>query len=386
MTACDSTDLLVFSHLRWDFIFQRPHHILSRYGKYRRVYYFEEPVFGMTEIPRIHIKETNENVLVVVPHLPSTLVPEKLHAILSELIDELIYEEEIIDFTLWYYSPLALEFSRHLTPKTTIFDCMDELSSVYPNSDRFNALEKELLEKADLVFMGGFTLFESKKHLHKNMHPFPSSIDFHHFSKARQKLIEPDDQIHIPHPRIGFYGLIDQRINLELIHELAKIKPHYQFIVAGPIINIDKSKLPQRNNIHFLEKKDYHVLPLYLAGWDCAMMPYHLNESTQYASPTNTLEFLAAGRPIVSTSLKDVVHPYQKQKLVHIADTPHEFGDSIDFAMKEMKLPEWIDRVDHYLKDNNWDNTFSKMSQLELTLMTSTKHNFNDGFYYEERL
>ncbi len=367
-TNCETTDLLVFSHLRWDFVFQRPQHLLTRHANHRRVFYFEEPVFGMTEVPRLHLRETSENVLVVVPYLPSNIESSQVEAAMIELVDELVYEEELIDYSIWYYTPMALSFSRHLEPRAVIFDCMDELSLFKGAPQSLIEMEAELLKKADVVFTGGHSLYEAKKHSHHNIHPFPSSIDFNHFSQGRQKLVEPDDQINIPHPRIGFYGVIDERFNVDLLKEMAELKPDFHFVIVGPVVKIDENTLPRRSNIHYLGKKDYQALPLYLAGWDCAMMPFALNDSTKYISPTKTPEFLASGRPVVSTSIRDVVNPYGNNKLVYIADDAETFVASIEMAMAEAKTPEWMDRVDHYLRDDSWDNTFSKMAALEMSL------------------
>jgi glycosyltransferase involved in cell wall biosynthesis len=364
-TFCETSDLLVFSHLRWDFVFQRPQHLLLRHAKHRRVFYFEEPVFGMTEVPRLHLRETNENVLVVIPYLPSNIEPSQMEAAMTDLVDELVYEEELIDYSVWYYTPMALAFSRHLEPKATIFDCMDELSLFKGAPQALLDLEAELMKRADVVYTGGHSLYEAKKHNHHNIHPFPSSIDYGHFSQARQRLVEPDDQINIPHPRIGFYGVIDERFNIELLADMAELRPDMQFVIVGPVVKIDPRSLPKRNNIHYLGKKDYHALPLYLAGWDCAMMPFALNDSTKFISPTKTPEFLAAGKSVVSTSIKDVVHPYGHQKLVHIADTPEEFIAAIELALEERKNVEWLDRVDHILRDNSWDLTFERMAKIE---------------------
>jgi hypothetical protein len=367
-TPCETSDLLVFSHLRWDFVFQRPQHLLSRHAKHRRVFYFEEPVFGMTEVPRLHLRETTENVLVVIPYLPSDIAPSKMEAALTDLVDELIYEEELIDFSVWYYTPMALSFSRHLEPRAVIFDCMDELSLFKGAPQSLIDMEAELMKKADVVYTGGHSLYEAKKNGHHNIHPFPSSIDFKHFSQARQKLVEPDDQINIPHPRIGFYGVIDERFNIDLLKEMAALRPDHHFVIIGPVVKIDPRTLPKSTNIHYLGKKEYHALPLYLAGWDCAMMPFALNDSTKFISPTKTPEFLAAGRPVVSTSIKDVVHPYGHHNMVHIADTAEDFVNCIDLAMEDRKNPEWIDRIDHHLRDNSWDITFQKMAALESSL------------------
>jgi glycosyltransferase involved in cell wall biosynthesis len=367
-TPCETTDLLVFSHLRWDFVFQRPQHLLTRHAKYRRVFYFEEPVFGMTEVPRLHLRETAQNVLIVIPYLPSSIESEKMEATLIDLVDELVYEEELIDYTIWYYTPMALNFSRHLEPRAIIFDCMDELSLFKGAPQALLDNENELMQIADVVFTGGYSLYEAKKNRHHNIYPFPSSIDFNHFSQARLRLVEPDDQINIPHPRIGFYGVVDERFNYRLLEQMADLKKDYQFIIIGPNAKINVEDLPQRPNIHYLGKKDYHALPLYLAGWDCAMMPFALNDSTKFISPTKTPEFLAAGKPVVSTSIRDVVHPYGVNKLVRIADSAEDFIDAIDLSMKECKTPEWLDRIDHGIRDNSWDITFTKMASIESLL------------------
>lgn len=377
MVTWDSTDLIVLSHLRWDFLFQRPQHILSRYGRYRRVYYFEEPLFGMTEIPRLHIKETPDNVLVVVPHIPTKGSPQELNLQLAKLLDELIEDEEIIEYSLWYYTPMALNFTRHLKPQNIIFDLMDELINFYEDKRQLGLLEKELTDNADLVFMNGRTLFNSKKHLNSNIHELPSSIDFKHFSLARQKLIEPDDQVHIPHPRIGFYGVIDQRVDLEIIGKIAELEPLYQFIVLGPIINVKTSELPIRNNIHFLDKKDYHALPLYLAGWDCVFMPYRLDDSTKLFSPAKILEFLAAGKPVVASPLPDIIYSYKGKELIHLAKSPEEFIKKINLALQENRNEEWITKIDSFLQDQNWDDLFSKMIYLESDLAKDKTRNMD---------
>ena len=373
-TVCETSDLLVFSHLRWDFVFQRPQHLLSRHAKHRRVYYFEEPVFGMTDIPRLHLRETSEGVQVVVPYLPANIKHEEMESSLRDLVDELVFEEELSNMTLWYSTPVALSFSKHLESSAVIFDCMDELSLFKGAPQSLLDNEAALLKKADVVFTGGHSIYEAKKNSHHNIHPFPSSIDYKHFSQGRKNLVEPADQKDIPHPRLGFYGVIDERFDIDLLAEMAKLKPDLHFVIVGPVVKIDPETLPKSSNIHYLGKKDYHALPLYLASWDCAIMPFALNESTKFISPTKTPEFLAAGKPVVSTSIKDVINPYGTQKLVYIADTAAEFVECAQKAMDEKASDKnWIDRVDHFLSDNSWDLTFEKMANLEKEI---TKTNF----------
>lgn len=367
---CEKSDLLVFSHLRWDFVYQRPQHLMSRFAHHRRVFYFEEPVFGMTEVPRLHLRKTSESVQVAVPYVPAETGAEDLERILTELLNELVEEENIEHLTAWYYTPMALCFSRHLRAQVTVFDCMDELSLFKGAPKRLVDLESELMRRADIVFTGGQSLYEAKKKNHQNIHPFPSSIDHGHFSQGRLQLVEPEDQVNIPHPRIGFYGVIDERLDIDLLARMADLRSDFQFIVIGPVAKIDPATLPLRSNIHYLGKKDYHTLPLYLAGWDCAMMPFAINESTRFISPTKTPEYLAAGKPVVSTPIRDVISPYADNELVHIADSAEGFVDCIEQAMNERTYEQgWLERVDDFLRGNSWDSTFESMAKLESRIL-----------------
>lgn len=366
-TICNPNDLIVFSHLRWDFVFQRPQHLMVRFAKHRRVFYVEEPVLSEIKYPTFHIRLTKDNVNIVVPHLPKKTKTESINASMKTIIDELIFSQNIIKYNSWYYTPMALPFTRHLSPESILFDCMDELSLFKGAPQALIDLESELLEISHLVFTGGASLYQAKKHRHHNIHPFPSSIEYDHFSMAREIFDDPEDQMYIPHPRIGFYGVIDERLDIDLLKNMSGLKPDYQFIILGPVIKIDEDDLPKASNIHYLGKKEYIDLPFYLSGWDCAMMPFALNDSTRFISPTKTPEFLAAGRPVVSTSITDVINPYKYEALIHIADTAEEFIECIDKAMNE-KNNEWLSRVENFLKGNSWDKTFERIAALEIEL------------------
>ncbi|HWH62052.1 MAG TPA: glycosyltransferase, partial [Ginsengibacter sp.] len=270
----------------------------------------------------------------------------------------------ITHYILWYYTPMALEYSDHLHPKLIIYDCMDELSAFKfadPDLKKYEAL---LFEKADLVFTGGYSLYEAKKHLHKNIHPFPSSIDKAHFITARSEVSQPDDQKNIPYPRLGFYGVIDERMDIRLIAEMADMRPDWHFILIGPVIKIDPATLPQRKNIHYLGSKAYNELPLYLSGWDIAMLPFEMNESTKYISPTKTPEYLAAGKPVISTSITDVITPYGEKGLVHIADTAKDFINAAEIIFSNPNKKAWLKEVDVFLADISWNNTWHQMTDL----------------------
>lgn len=356
-------DLVCLSHLRWDFVYQRPQHLLSRFAKERRVFFIEEPIFGEGPM-HLDISQRDCGVQVVVPRLPKELASEgALDSIQREMIDRLFAERNIGEHILWYYTPMAMSWSRHLQSVATIYDCMDELSA-FKNAPRaLKDREAELFKRADLVFTGGQSLYEVKRHQHKNVYAFPSSIDAPHFAQARSIVDEPADQKEIPHPRLGFFGVIDERLDIELVDAVASMRPDWHLVMIGPIVKIDPADLPRRANIHYLGGKDYKELPSYLAGWDVALLPFARNESTRFISPTKTPEYLAAGCPVVSTSIRDVVRPYGENGLVHIADTPAEFVAAIEAALKEDNESR-IAQVDAFLAQTSWDRTWRRMAEL----------------------
>lgn len=358
-----SYSLICLSHLRWDFVYQRPQHLLSRFARERNVYFLEEPVFvdGKTHL---ETSRRDENLTILAPHIShSDKEKRNLADIQREMLDDFIKSEKINDFVLWFYTPMAMDFASHLKPLATIFDCMDELSAFKFAPRELIENEKKLLEKADLVFTGGQSLYEAKKNKHPKVFAFPSSIDAAHFRRARSIETEPEDQKSIPHPRFGFCGVIDERMDIELLGAIADLRPEWQFVMIGPVVKIASEDLPRRENIHYLGGKKYQDLPAYLAGWDVAMMPFAMNESTRFISPTKTPEYLAAGLPVVSTPIRDVVRPYGEIGLTHIAATAEEFVAAGEKALNE-DMYERIQKADEFLSHNSWDKTQAEMERL----------------------
>jgi UDP-galactopyranose mutase len=241
---------------------------------------------------------------------------------------------------------------------------MDELSAFKFAPPALKLLEQEMFEKADIVFTGGYSIYESKKNSHHNIHPFPSSIDKTHFEKAREGNKDPEDQQPIPHPRFGFYGVLDERFDIELVAEVARQKPGWHFVMIGPVVKIDPAQLPRLENIHYLGGKEYKQLPDYLSGWDIATIPFALNESTKFISPTKTPEYLAGGKPVISTPITDVVNPYQKYNLVHIASDARQFIKAATSEFEQVDKSEWLQRVDAFLAHQSWDKTWLQMAEL----------------------
>lgn len=358
-----TTHLVCFSHLRWNFVYQRPQHLLSRFARQFKVHFIEEPVFDATT-DYLDISTSAENLWIVVPHLREGLSEAEVIAHQKELLTNLFIERNITNYFFWYYTPMMLSISDHFTPVMTVYDCMDELAAFKFAPQCLKDKENELFAKADLVFTGGYSLYEAKKHRHSDVHPFPSSIDTEHYFKARLYTIDPADQAHIPHPRIGYFGVIDERIDLNLIEGIARRKPEWHIVMIGPIAKISPDSLPKLPNIHYLGMKHYSELPSYISGWDIAMMPFAHNESTRYISPTKTPEYLAAGRPVISTPIIDVLRQYGRNGLVNIAGTPEEFVRVASLELENNDRDEWLQHVNEFLSQNSWDKTWQRMMNL----------------------
>lgn len=352
--------LICFSHLRWNFVYQRPQHLMTRASENYRVYFIEEPIWG--DELRVTTCQQGDQLTVVVPHLPHGLSHEEFIRYQRQLVDELLEREKITDFVAWYYTPMALLFTDHLKPAVTVYDCMDELSAFLGAPRELIDKEKELIDQADVVFTGGYSLYEAKRDRHSAVFAFPSSIDFRHFSIARAKLPDPDDQRPIDQPRIGFSGVIDERFDRDLIAELARRRPDWQFVMLGPIVKIDPASLPQGPNVHYLGMKDYKQLPTYFSNWDVAILPFALNESTRFISPTKTPEYLSAGLPVVSTPIRDVIRTYGNAGFAQIAHDARSFEQAIERALTGQQQVDW-DSVDSFLEENSWDHTWAEMNK-----------------------
>jgi UDP-galactopyranose mutase len=362
----DSTDfdLICLSHLRWDFVYQRPQHLLSRCAKERRVIFFEEPHYG--DGLRLDVRRSEEGVLVAVPHLPESVRGRREHeeALLQALLSRLFAEQQVREHVLWYYTPMPVAWTRQLRSLGVVYDCMDELSAFKYAPQELVERERELFRRADLVFTGGQSLYEAKRGKARHVYAFPSGIDREHFGRARQVTEEPADQAGIPHPRLGFFGVVDERFDLELLNALSRERPDWQFVIIGPVVKIDPQDLPRGANVHYLGGKSYKELPEYLAGWDVATLLFARNEHTRYISPTKTPEYLAAGKPVVSTSIKDVVRPYGEMGIVRIADDAPSFVAAAEELMEAGADADWLARVDAMLAQNTWDRTWARMSEL----------------------
>jgi UDP-galactopyranose mutase len=363
-----SDALICFSHLRWDFVFQRPQHLMTRFAQDRRIIIFEEPLKADPDRgPSLDLRpDAKTGVTVATPKLPEGLAGFGRDVILRQLLDELLSEQEIANPTLWYYTPMMLPFSRHLSAAAVVYDCMDELANFRFAPAELKALEAELIGRADVMFTGGYSLYEAKRDHHPNVHPFPSSVDRAHFAKAREDAPDPADIADAPRPRFGFYGVIDERLDLDLIAKLADARPDWTLVMVGPVVKISPEDLPRRPNIFWPGNKSYAELPHYLGAWDVALMPFAMNDSTRFISPTKTPEYLAGGRPVVSTPITDVVRSYGDIEAVKIAGDAESFVAACESALQLARGEDraWLAEVDAKLADLSWCQTQRRMAAL----------------------
>lgn len=356
--------LICFSHLRWDFVLQRPQHLMQRFARERQVYFFEEYIPTDHHLAYLEYHPfAGTSIIAVRPRIPHGWDEAQRDAALGQLLDMLLRLHESAAPILWFYSPMMFNFARHVEASAVVYDCMDELANFRFAPPRLKELESELMARADVVFTGGASLFDAKRHRHDNIHAFPSSVDVGHFATSRDGLAPAADLSSIPGPRLGFYGVIDERIDLALLETVALARPYWSLVMVGPLAKIGPHDLPLVANLHFLGARNYADLPAYLAGWDVALMPFAINDATRFISPTKTPEYLAAGLPVVSTPIADVVAEYGALGGVRIASTASQFIAACEAALA-LRPVDWRSEVDAKLSSMSWDRTYTKMSRL----------------------
>ncbi|WP_296946948.1 glycosyltransferase [uncultured Massilia sp.] len=355
--------IVVFSHLRWDFVFQRPQHLLSRLAQHYPVLFVEEPEYD-GGAPFMHRSHPAPNVTVCRAHTPIQAPgfhDEQLR-LLQPMVAELAPPGE--DVIAWFYTPMALPLLQALQPTCVVYDCMDELASFKNPPKQLLQRESALLNIADLVFAGGPSLYEAKKHRHPNVHCFPSSVDVQHFRQALDRGRSHPQQDAIPHPRLGFYGVLDERFDPELVDQVAAARPDWQIVLAGPVVKIETARLPRRPNIHYLGQQSYEALPDLLAGWDVCLMPFAINEATKFISPTKVLEYMAAQLPIVGTPIADVANPYGH--VVAIAGDADAFTAACEAALAQTpeQRARMVEAMQAIVAATSWNRTATRMREL----------------------
>lgn len=354
--------ILCFSHLRWNFVWQRPQQIMSRFARSRPVYFVEEPIASAeTRIASLAVT-SDAGVTILTPHVPHGFAPgfgSHVNGIIQKLLETHL-AGRLSHAVIWYETPMALGAApRTITPDLVVFDVMDELANFRYAPAEITKLDSALINQADLVFTGGPSLYRRRADQHPRVYCFTSGVDQVHFAAPQSE--PPLDMDGFEGPVIGFYGVLDERIDFALLNELAILRPTWNIVLVGPMAKITEEDLAHQPNIFYLGLRSYAELPSYLARFDCAILPFALNESTTFISPTKTLEYLAGGKPVVSTAIRDVVDLYGS--VVDIAGTAAEFVRAIEAS--------WAERGDaarnreHHVADilrhYDWDAIVGRM-------------------------
>lgn len=364
-----SHGILAFSHLRWSFVWQRPQQFLSRFAANHPVLFVEEPLFDLEDgmDPTLEIQSAGNNVTVAVPHFPVGTQWEANHDAMRELtrrgISVVNENGAFNEPLLWYYSPMMVEWSLgHFPARGVVYDCMDELSQFKGAPAGLIENERRLIENADVVFTGGYELYEKKSKQHSNVHCFGCGVEYDHFARAQDTdLPVPADVQAIKRPIIGWFGVVDERVDYQLLKQAAELRPDYSFVLVGPVVKVDPASLPQAENLYWLGGRDYKDLPDYCRAFDVCMMCFAINEATEFINPTKALEYLATGKPVISTPVKDVVRQYRD--FVEIAGTPEEFVEAVDRLLENPdreRIQRGIDRA----RECSWEGTVSQMRDL----------------------
>ena len=355
--------LIVFCHLRWDFVFQRPQHLMTRLAQHYNILFVEEPMHTDGET-RLEKTQVAPNITVCRPHTPihqfgfhDDQLPT-LQVLLADLVPQ---DEQPV---VWFYTPMALPLLQNFKPSKVVYDCMDELAMFKNAPKQLLQRESALLNIADVVFTGGPSLYQSKRDRHANAHCFSSSVDAAHFRQAQDKRISHPEQAHIPHPRLGFYGVIDERFDVDLVSSMADAHPEWQIVLVGPVVKIDPASLPKQPNVHYMGQRTYDQLPQFLAGWDVCLLPFAMNDSTKFISPTKVLEYMAAELPSVSTPITDVKVPYGD--VVEIAESHADYIAACErqLALSDDARQAMAQRMREVVAGTSWDRTASRMHEL----------------------
>lgn len=361
--------IVVHSHLGWDWVWQRPQQFLSRLSTTHRVLFVEGPVPCDVEAATVKLREVSDypNIVVVQMQMPAArwndgawVDRERRRLVKSVLAGPI--GRDFQNPVQWFYDPMAVTaFAGHLDECAIVYDCMDQLSQFKDAPPELVRRERELLAVADVVFAGGPKMWVDKREYNSNCFSYGCGVDVAHFGKARlEATASPNDVRQLSGPVLGFFGVVDERIDYELLAKLADHNPHWNVVIVGPTAKVDPATFPQRSNLHWLGGRDYSQLPAYAKAFDVCLMPFAINEATEFINPTKALEYMATATPVVSTAIEDVILQYSD--VVRVAHTHKDF---IGACNREVNTPTKarIARGLTMARRNTWDSIVAQLEQ-----------------------
>jgi hypothetical protein len=380
--SADEYPILVHSHLCWDWVWQRPQQFLSRLSTRHRILFVEtvgpDPHLAA---PYARFREADgfPNITLLRIQFPTgqwsdgSFVDRERRRLVQQALKSEFLAPQFQNPVQWFYDPMAVTaFGGRMNEIATVYDCMDELSKFKGAPPVIVERERELLALADVVFTGGRKMFEAKSRFNANCHFYGCGVDVEHFGKARDESTRvPDDLAHLKRPVLGYFGVVDERMDYELVAKLADANPQWSVAIIGPAIKVDPAQFPQRPNLHWLGGRDYKDLPSCCKGFDVCLMPFAMNEHTEYINPTKSLEYMATGRPIVSSAVPDVISNFGS--VVKIGHSHEEF---IAHCRRAAAAPDQdaIQRGLNVAAGNSWESIVNQLDQHIRDVLVRNNH------------
>jgi glycosyltransferase involved in cell wall biosynthesis len=369
--SAEDYSLIVHCHLCWDWVWQRPQQFLSRLSARHRILFVEtvgpDPQLA-APYARFREAEGFPNITLLRIQFPTgqwsdgRFVDRERRRLVQEALKSELLAGQFQNPVQWFYDPMAVAaFGGRMDEAATVYDCMDELSKFKGAPPVIVERERKLLALADVVFTGGRKMFEAKSRFNANCHFYGCGVDVNHFGKARDESTRvPDDLAHLKKPVLGYFGVVDERMDYELVAKLADANPDWSVAIIGPAIKVDPGQFPQRPNLHWLGGRDYQALPACCKGFDVCLMPFAMNEHTEFINPTKSLEYMATARPIVSSAVPDVISNFGS--VVKIARSHDEF---IAHCRQAAASPdrEAIERGLKMASENSWESIVNRLDQ-----------------------
>jgi glycosyltransferase involved in cell wall biosynthesis len=362
--------IIVHCHLCWDWVWQRPQQFVSRLSRRHKILFIEtigpDPQL-LTPFARFRTDEQFPNVTLLRLQFPSWRWGDSdfVDCERRRLVKEFLGGPAAGQFenpVQWFYDPMAASsFVGHMGEIATVYDCMDELSKFSEAPPEIIGREAGLLAMADVVFTGGRRLYENKRRMNSNCHFYGCGVDVEHFGKASGSETKiPEDIASLPRPVLGYFGVVDERMDYELVAKLADANPNGSVVMVGPALKVDKVPLPRRHNLHWLGQRAYADLPAYAKAFDVCLMPFALNAATEFINPTKALEYMATGRPVVSSAVPDVVRNFGS--VIKVAGDHDEFITSCQRAIKQ-KDAAAIESGMRMASENSWESIVTRLEE-----------------------
>ncbi|MBI2513558.1 MAG: glycosyltransferase [Opitutae bacterium] len=368
LPPAETAPIVAFCHLPWDGVWQRPQQLLSRLAARHPVLFVECYCADVEQATlRSHGAPGHPNVTVLQMLLPQARWADGdfIDAERRRLLQTFRRGDlgKFNDPVLWFNDPMAvIAFAGHCGERAIVYDCMDELAQFAGAPPQLRDRERELLLKADVVFCGGRKMRDKRKPYNAHCYFYGTGVDSEHFGQARSESLAVDPAVAaLPGKVLGYFGVIDERIDYELLARLADALSRCSIALVGPTAKVDAAALPQRKNLHWLGRRDYADLPAITKGFSVCLMPFARNAATEFINPTKALEYMATGRPIVATAIDEV-----RTNFGNVCRIARSVGEFIAFCSDELERPSRL-RVRRGLQlaaQNTWEAITAEMDAL----------------------